>query len=319
MLKLEPTLDLIAGEPDPRLSENALRVLEKRYLRKDETGKVTETPRELFWRVAWNLAQADRTYGATEEQVLEAAKSFYRLMANLEFLPNSPTLMNAGLELQQLSACFATGTQITTKNGPKPIEEVRAGDFVLTHLGRYRRVVATMRREAAVRRIKIHRLPAMLATEEHPFLTPEGWVRAGDLVGRHVRVGSTAELVTRTEIEFEGEVDGDLVYRRKTGRSEASVARHLVLGARSLQVKPVKAHVQLDEEIGWFFGMYLAEGEINPTLRAARFTLGLHEEATADRLASILRNRFALDSEITRVVDAPTSWISVRVHSKIFC
>ena len=56
MLRMEPNIDLIAGEPEPQLSENALRVLEKRYLQKDESGKVIETPRQLFWRVAWNLA-----------------------------------------------------------------------------------------------------------------------------------------------------------------------------------------------------------------------------------------------------------------------
>ena len=319
MLRMEPNIDLIAGEPEPQLSENALRVLEKRYLQKDESGKVIETPRQLFWRVAWNLAQADRLYGATEDQVAERAKVFYRMVANLEFLPNSPTLMNAGLELQQLSACFAAGTPISTTEGPKPIEEVVVGDLVLTHEGRYRRVSATMRREAPVFRIKIHRLPAMLVTEEHPFLTPEGWVQAGGLAGRYVRVGAIAESVTRAQIEFEGEVEGDLVYRQKVGRSEASVARHQVLGSRSLQIKPVKARVRLDEEIGWFFGMYLAEGEINPELRAARFTLGLHEEATATRLATILKERFALDSEITHVVNSPTSWISARAHSKIFC
>src|SRR5437773_2837568 len=319
MLQLEPTIDLIAGEPEPALSENALRVLEKRYLKKDESGKVIETPRELFWRVSWNLAQADALYGASREQVIERAKTFYRMLAALEFLPNSPTLMNAGLELQQLSACFAAGTPISTKDGPKPIEEVRSGDLVLTHLGRYRPVLATMQREAPVRRIKIHRLPAMLATEDHPFLTTDGWVRAGDLAAKYVRVGGPSEAVVSNEIEFEGEVDGDLVYRQKAGRSEASVERHRVLGTRSHQIKPVKARVHLDEEIGWFFGMYLAEGEINPKLRAARFTLGLHEEATAERLTAILRNRFALDSEITHVVNAPTSWISVRVHSKIFC
>src|SRR5207249_1256912 len=150
MLTLEPTIDLIAGEPEPALSENALRVLEKRYLKKDETGRVTETPRELFWRVSWNLAQADAYYGATPEQVVERAKTFYRMLAALEFLPNSPTLMNAGLELQQLSACFAAGTPISTKDGPKPIEEVQTGDLVLTHLGRYRPVIATMQREASV-------------------------------------------------------------------------------------------------------------------------------------------------------------------------
>src|SRR5438552_12581329 len=99
-------LVVVAREPDPKLSENALRVLQKRYLKKDDTGRVIETPRELFARVAWNLAQAERTYGADEAQVEETARRFYRMVADLDFLPNSPTLMNAGLELQQLSACF---------------------------------------------------------------------------------------------------------------------------------------------------------------------------------------------------------------------
>ena len=93
-------------EPEPTLSANALAVLEKRYLRRDEAGKVVETPGQMFWRVAWNLAQADRMYGASEEAVWETAREFYRLVAATEFLPNSPTLMNAGLDLQQLSACF---------------------------------------------------------------------------------------------------------------------------------------------------------------------------------------------------------------------
>ena len=91
--------------PAPRLSPNALRVLKKRYLAKDERGQVTETPQELFERVARNIAQAERLYG-TEADVERAAEAFYAFMAELDFLPNSPTLMNAGRELQQLSACF---------------------------------------------------------------------------------------------------------------------------------------------------------------------------------------------------------------------
>src|SRR5437870_2084976 len=99
-------IHIVEHEPDPKLTDNARRVLEKRYLKKDDKGRVIETPKELFGRVAWNLAQAERIYGADEAQVEETARRFYRIMADLEFLPNSPTLMNAGLELQLLSACF---------------------------------------------------------------------------------------------------------------------------------------------------------------------------------------------------------------------
>ena len=87
------------------LSENSLRVLEKRYLKKNEEGEVIETPQELFCRVARHIASAELLYD-TEADVSSMEEAFYQLMANLEFLPNSPTLMNAGSELGQLSACF---------------------------------------------------------------------------------------------------------------------------------------------------------------------------------------------------------------------
>ena len=312
-------IQIVEREPDPKLSDNAVRVLQKRYLKKDDRGRVIETPKELFARVAWNLAQAERNYGADEAQVEETARRFFRIISSLEFLPNSPTLMNAGLELQQLSACFAAGTPVSTNLGPKPIEKVVVGDFVLTHAGRYRRVLATSRRESTVNRIKIHRMPAMFASDEHPILTLDGWVPASGLAGRHVRLGRLAGDVAKTHIEFEGEVEGDLVYRNKTGQSDISKQRHLQFGMRSLQIKPVKARVQLDETMGWFFGMYLAEGEINPELRAVRFTLGLHEEAYANQLITILRDRFGVGAEVTHVIDAPTSWLTVRAHSKILC
>ena len=86
-------------------SENALRVLERRYLLKDEDGKVAETPADMFRRVASNIAQAELKYGGRPEAD-RAEEEFYDLMMSLNFLPNSPTLMNAGRELQQLSACF---------------------------------------------------------------------------------------------------------------------------------------------------------------------------------------------------------------------
>ncbi|MBN4054611.1 vitamin B12-dependent ribonucleotide reductase [Nitrospira defluvii] len=87
------------------LSQNALRVLEKRYLIKGADGTATETPSDLFRRVAKNIALGDRTY-EPEADLTEVETSFYRIMSDLKFLPNSPTLMNAGRDLQQLSACF---------------------------------------------------------------------------------------------------------------------------------------------------------------------------------------------------------------------
>ncbi len=87
------------------LSQNALRVLERRYLKKDAEGEVIETSQELFRRVAKHIASAELLYHS-EADVSPLEEAFYQLMANLEFLPNSPTLMNAGGELGQLSACF---------------------------------------------------------------------------------------------------------------------------------------------------------------------------------------------------------------------
>ncbi|MBN1389510.1 MAG: vitamin B12-dependent ribonucleotide reductase [Candidatus Thermoplasmatota archaeon] len=91
---------------EPKLTNNAMTVLVRRYFRKDDQGNIVETPRQLFLRVAKNIAQADRKYGCGDDDVESTTKEFYDLMSSLEFMPNSPTLMNAGRELQQLAACF---------------------------------------------------------------------------------------------------------------------------------------------------------------------------------------------------------------------
>ncbi len=100
-----------------KLSENAIKVLEKRYLAKDETGKLIETPEGMFKRVAKAVAEADASY-VTSTELKKIEKEFFNLMADLEFLPNSPTLMNAGRPLGQLSACFVL-----------PIEDTMEGIF----------------------------------------------------------------------------------------------------------------------------------------------------------------------------------------------
>ena len=99
------------------LSSNARTVLEKRYLIKDETGKPIEQPEEMFWRVATTVADADRRYGASDGAVQTVSEDFYRLMTERRFEPNSPTLMNAGRPLGQLSACFVLPVADALANG----------------------------------------------------------------------------------------------------------------------------------------------------------------------------------------------------------
>src|SRR5690349_19876486 len=103
------------------LSANAITVLERRYLVKDDAGQPTEKPEDLFWRVARTIAAPDKTYGASPEAVEGLAETFFELMATRVWMPNSPTLMNAGRPLGQLSACFVLPVEDALSNGQSGI------------------------------------------------------------------------------------------------------------------------------------------------------------------------------------------------------
>ncbi len=103
------------------LNQNARTVISKRYLIKDATGKPVEQPEDMFWRVASTVAEADRRYGASDAEVTAMATSFYGLMTQRKFEPNSPTLMNAGRPLGQLSACFVLPVEDSLSNGQNGI------------------------------------------------------------------------------------------------------------------------------------------------------------------------------------------------------
>ncbi len=93
-------------EENLNFSKNAIQVLEKRYLKRNKNGESIETPKDMFHRVSEAIASADYQYGKKDYEVKELADRFYDAITNRYFMPNSPTLMNAGRELGQLAACF---------------------------------------------------------------------------------------------------------------------------------------------------------------------------------------------------------------------
>jgi ribonucleoside-diphosphate reductase alpha chain len=142
-----------------QLSDNAITVLEKRYLLRDNEGNIIESPDDMFKRVAYHITKAEDNYNTSQEDKAEIEQLFYEAMSELRFLPNSPTLMNAGCRFNQLSACFvvpiedsmesifdaiknaalvnksgggciAKGSNVVTVNGVKKIEDVKIGDTV---------------------------------------------------------------------------------------------------------------------------------------------------------------------------------------------
>jgi ribonucleoside-diphosphate reductase alpha chain len=107
----------VPPQGEAQLNDNARTVISKRYLVKDATGTPVEQPEDMFWRVAGTVAEADRRYGASDSEVSGMAENFYRLMVERRFEPNSPTLMNAGRPLGQLSACFVLPVEDALSNG----------------------------------------------------------------------------------------------------------------------------------------------------------------------------------------------------------
>src|SRR5687767_9699023 len=129
------TLPLNPPSGPVTLTQNARTVLEKRYLVKNEKGHPVEQPEDLFWRVATVVAEADRRHGASDGAVNAVAEEFYFLMTQRRFIPNSPTLMNAGRPLGQLSACFVLPVEDALSNGKNGIYDTLAAMALIHQSG----------------------------------------------------------------------------------------------------------------------------------------------------------------------------------------
>ncbi|UCE90822.1 MAG: vitamin B12-dependent ribonucleotide reductase [Methanobacteriota archaeon] len=196
---------------EPQTSANAKTVLERRYLRKGDDGKPIETPRQLFERVARAIASAEKGYGKSQTEVDGIAGRFYSMMARQEFMPNSPTLMNAGRELGQLSACFVLPvgdsmedifdaikytalihkclvpeTLVMTDAGCMSLGSVQSGVWVETHEGMDLVVENHENGEQEVITIETSEGYSITGTPQHHLMTMQSvgrmaWRRMGEL------------------------------------------------------------------------------------------------------------------------------------------
>lgn len=113
---------------EPQLSENALYIGKTRYARRNKNSEPIESTKEMFWRVAYNIASADLLYSPSRQDMIIQAKKFYRIMSSQKFIPNTPTMLNSGKPIQQLSACFVLPIEDDMKSIGKTLV-----DMVLIH------------------------------------------------------------------------------------------------------------------------------------------------------------------------------------------
>ncbi len=376
-------------EVDKRFDVNALRVLKARYLRKDATGKLIETPKQLFTRVAVHAALPDLFYDARvfdirgqqpenfveelkpavhEDQYgignyklnryhLEALKrmydrfnrnkqikvswskffdmikkgefksyeknidELYSLMTYKLFMPNTPAIANFGNPLGMGSACFHPNQLIMTEKGPREIKDVKVGDLVLTHKGRFRKVEKVYVRNAdLLYKVSCAKLPkpSLLATEEHPILCYKDskiqWLQLKTLgEGDYVAMSYPKETEDLEKIKVCDAVENVVVnqkdecfYQYKGGKFNAFVHT----------TKSIKNTIIVDYDLMKLFGYYLSEGSLADN-DCVRFTFSVDEEEYCKEVISIMQDKFGVSSRIERTNSDKRNWLSLRFHSTI--
>jgi ribonucleoside-diphosphate reductase alpha chain len=307
-------------ETNLNLSQNAITVLERRYLKKDNEGHVIEAPEDMFRRVAKNIAQADKLYDSNVS-LKDTEEKFYNMMSELDFLPNSPTLMNAGRELQQLSACISGDTYIYTNDGLKYMKDIKEGDFVLTHTGNFRKVKKiwsnglrdTILLSYGTKKRKKFNL---CVTPDHKILDSNGnWISACDITNHKCMLPQ----LWKSNIQFPQylymseydsgikkpvEVDEKLVKVLNIDRQKRS-------GKYDKQTNPCINLIKNDKELAFLFGCYLANGNIDGN--AIRFTFNADDVDTIGIITSTLATKFGIIVNTTKSNHG--NWVVIRTEN----
>ncbi len=256
---------------DIGLTSNALKVLAKRYLLKDENGNVVETPKRLFERVAKAIAFVDTKY--SKGDVKKTTKAFTDLLTNLEFLPNTPTLMNAGTELGQLSACFVLPiedslesifttlkhtaliqqclvpeTFVMNENGLSRLDSIREGSIVTSDDGLYTVSNVWKNGKQKVFEVKTKHGYSITGTNEHKLVIVNNqgdfeWRRIGEL-----KKGDWTVLNVGDWLGKNNELP-KFVFKQKKGKNKTSFKANIF-----------RLPKELSSELAELIGFYIGDG-----------------------------------------------------------
>ena len=285
----------IDPDADARLTIPGRDALTKRYM---SVGTDFEA-QDVFRRVA--------AWYSDDEAM---AQRVYNYISSHWMMPATPVLTNGGTDRGLPISCLTPDAPILTPDGFKPMSEIEVGDKVLTHKGRWRRVVAKQSRMADnVYSMKVDRRRTDIGiTGNHPALAERGWTRVDELkFGKSIPARDYIAINRVLE-----HVPSDVVINLEEHAPYACEVREDALVALSTHNGPphkapkdgIRAHyaqptarVAFDDEIGWAIGLWLAEGSITRTPRGTpnglRITLGTHERAEAERWLDIMSRRFA--------------------------
>ena len=311
---LLPTPPMPKGLPQANLTDNARQVLMKRYVRRGDDGKPAETVEEMFWRVAYHVAKVEALWDA---DIQARTIQYYHLLSSKKFFPNSPTFTGAGTPLGQLAACFTAQMRVTTDLGVKPISQLEMGDRVLTHEGRYRPVTELFQRayDGELLNIKVKLIGTSLeVTPEHPILTENGWVKAGELrVGDRVAIGSPEGVWAAPVFDLAALQYADGLELQVNDES-VRVRRPSAYQNSGRQAEWVHRSIALTPDLARLCGYYVAEGTISTDQRYVRFTFAKDEVDYHQDVIHLVESIFG--ARVNRSDSSFGNWINLNVYSR---
>jgi len=274
---------------DALLTYAGLCQLYNRYFLKDKDGITVETPQSFFARVATGVCRGD----------VKFAQRLYDRLSQLHFMLATPVICNAGTNRGQQISCLTGDNKINTKDGFKNISNINVGDEVLTHTGSWKKVIGFKKQESSdIWALKTYkRSTEIKITGNHTVLTNNGWKRIDQIninedyiaINKHIQCDNSNLILDMMEYCTYGSlalVNDGKIYKKTSDKRLRS-------GPTNDNYLPIKERVEVNEDLAWIIGLWLAEGSLGKNF--IRVTLHADESHLGDKFLNIINNMFGAD------------------------